>query len=164
MSAIVLLDTTVYLNILDIPGLNQCRDAVFNEFEQKVANSDYFLLPLATILETGNHISRLNDGRRRMQFARKMVDDVRLAMTGEAPYRPTQFPSREDFLDWLHNFPDKAMRSKHGRRERPEGMSLSDLSIYMEWKRTCALNSMSRVLIWSLDSDLSCNEQNPNNT
>lgn len=164
MSAIVLLDTSVYLNILDIPGLNQYRDAVLGEFGQKVANKDYFLLPLATILETGNHISRLNDGGNRRQFAQKMVDDVRRAMTGEAPYRPTQFPSRDEFLGWLYNFPDKAMRSKQGRRERQEGMSLSDLSIYMEWKRTCDLNSMSRVLIWSLDSDLSCNEQNPNNT
>jgi hypothetical protein len=154
MSAIVLLDTSVYLNVLDVPGNNQNRDAVFEEFDIKIRADDRFLLPFATILETGNHIADLPSGRIRRQFAQKLVDNVNLALQGDAPFRPTQFPSRDEFLGWLSEFPDYAMRSKTSRKPKEEGVSLTDLSIIKEWQRTCNLHSMSRVLIWSLDSDL----------
>ncbi len=161
MSAIVLLDTSVYLNILDVPEFNQDRVTILEDFANKVADRDHFLLPLATILETGNHIADLHGGGNRRRFAQKLVDDVTSALTGEAPYRPTQFPKREEFLEWLGEFPNCAMRSKLSRRTREEGVSLSDLSIIKEWERMCSLNSMSRVLIWSLDSDLLAHDRVP---
>ena len=154
MSAIVLLDTSVYLNILDVPENNQDRVAVLDEFAIKIDAKDCFLLPLATILETGNHIADLTSGGNRRRFAQLLVQDVTQALQGAAPYIPTQFPTREDFLNWLQEFPDYAMRCKHARRPKEEGVSLSDLSIIKEWKRNCDLHSMSRVLIWSLDGDL----------
>jgi len=58
-------------------------------------------------------------------------------------------------LDWLGAFPDMAMRSKSAKKFR-EGVSLADLSIIKEWERNCRLHPMSRVRVWSLDSDLSC--------
>lgn len=154
MSDIVLLDTSVYLNVLDVPGFNQQRDAILDEFGRRVSKNDYFLLPMATIWETGNHVADLPDGRRRYQFARRLVDEVRRAMEGEAPYRPTYFPERDEFLNWLADFPQYAQRSKSERQTR-EGVSLSDLSIIKEWEQTRARNALSRVLIWSLDRDLS---------
>ena len=154
MSDIVLLDTSVYLNVLDVPGFNQDRDDILNAFTGRVQNGDYFFLPMATIWETGNHIADLPDGRRRYQFAEKLVGEVRGALNGDAPYRATYFPNREVFLAWLGDFPDYARRNKSDRQTR-EGVSLSDLSIIKEWEQTCARHSMSRVVIWSLDSDLS---------
>lgn len=154
MSAIVLLDTSIYLNILNVPGNNQDRAAVLDDFAVKIDAGDCFLLPFATILETGNHIADLPDGGKRRAYAEVLVDDVTKALQGAAPYRPTQFPSRDEFLEWLHEFPEYAMRRKQARRPKEEGVSLSDLSIIKEWQRTCDLNSMSRVFVWSLDGDL----------
>lgn len=48
MSDIVLLDTSVYLNVLDVPGFNQDRDEILDEFAVRVESGDYFLLPMAT--------------------------------------------------------------------------------------------------------------------
>jgi hypothetical protein len=42
MSDIVLLDTSVYLNVLDIPGFNQKREHILNTFAHRVENGDYF--------------------------------------------------------------------------------------------------------------------------
>ena len=154
MSAIILLDTSVYLNILDVPEHNQARNAILQTFQQKVVDGDYFFLPLATILETGDHIADLNNGGNRRRFAQILVDDVLQALRGNAPYRPTQFPDRDDFLAWLREFPDYAMRSKKSARIREEGVSLSDLSLIKDWERACKRFAMSRVLIWSLDADL----------
>lgn len=154
MSEIVLLDTSIYLNVLDVPGRNQDRNRVLTAFGDRVRNNDYFLLPMATIWETGNHIADLSDGGRRLQYARKLVVDVQGAIGGDAPYMPTHFPERNEFLAWLVEFPDYAKRNKSDRQTR-EGVSLSDLSIIKEWEQTRMRHSMSRVLIWSLDSDLS---------
>lgn len=153
MSAIVLLDTSVYLNVLDVEGWNQDRDAVLDEFALRIDCGDYFLLPMATIWETGNHISDLSDGGNRRRFAEKLVGDVGKAVNGDVPYRATHFPDREEFLSWLREFPDYAQRNKSATKTR-EGVSLADLSIIKEWGQTRARHSMSQVLIWSLDSDL----------
>ena len=160
MSEIVLLDTSVYLNILDVPVWNQSREAVLLEFEQRLQNEDHFLLPMATIWETGNHSADLNDGGNRRRFALKLVNDVTKAIKGESPYRATYFPEREEFLLWLNEFPYYAQMTKSDRQTR-EGVSLVDLSIIKEWERTCARHSMSRVLIWSLDRDLMGRDRNP---
>jgi hypothetical protein len=153
VSDIVLLDTSVYLNVLDVPGRNQQRAIVFNDFEWRANKEDHFLLPMATIWETGNHISRLDNGELRYQFANRLVANVRTAFSGEAPYRPTYFPDRDVFAAWLDAFPDFAQRNKSPGKTN-EGISLSDLSIIKEWELVCARHPMSRVLIWSLDSDL----------
>lgn len=154
MSTIVLLDTSVYLNILDVPDKNQDRQTVFEEFEERMKQEDHFLLPMATIWETGNHIADLDNGGMRYRFGQLLVKQVTAAVCGEVPYRPTHFPTQEEFLAWLADFPEYAKRSKSAKKTR-EGVSLSDLTIIKEWERTQRLNPLRRVLIWSLDADLS---------
>ncbi|MEZ4269795.1 MAG: hypothetical protein R3F39_25840 [Myxococcota bacterium] len=160
MSEIVLLDTSIYMNVLDLPGLNQHRLAVLDEFARRVDAGDYFLLPLATVWETGNHIAGLKTGGLRRRYAQALADDVVRAIDGETPYRPTHFPTREEFTAWLREFPEFAQRDKSPRRTRA-GVSLADTSLIKEWQRTCALHAMSGVLIWSLDADLQGYHQRP---
>lgn len=160
MSAIVLLDTSVYLNVLDVPGFNQDRDTILQTFQDCIQSGDYFLLPLAAVWETGNHIADLPDGQTRRKYAESLNADVAKAFNGQAPYRATHFPERDEFLKWLGDFPDVVMRSKSERKQR-EGVSLADLSIIKEWERNCVLHSMSQVRIWSLDGDLAGYDRQP---
>lgn len=153
MSDIVLLDTSVYLNVLNIPGYNQNRREVLQDFDARVRQDDYFLLPMATIWETGNHIAKLANGTFRFRYGKILADDVVKAINGDVPYRPTHFPSREEFCAWLSDFPNYVQRNKSPEKPN-EGTSLSDLSIIKEWGITRARHNMSRVLIWALDSDL----------
>ena len=160
MSAIVLLDTSVYLNVLDVPGFNQHRQTVIKDFEKGINQDDHFLLPLATVWETGNHIAHLPNGQQRRTHAQNLADDVLLAFQGQIPYRATHFPERDEFMTWLSDFPQAAMRNKSATKTT-EGTSLADHSIIKEWKRNCRLNPMSRVRIWSLDMDLSGYDRRP---
>ena len=75
MSEIVLIDTSIYLNVLDVPDRNQERATVLDIFKQRVKNGDHFLLPMVSILETGNHIAHLKDGTLSRKFAVTLVDD-----------------------------------------------------------------------------------------
>lgn len=154
MSAIILLDTSVYLNILNIPGRSQDRENIIQQFREDIKNGASFLLPMATIWETGSHISRLKDGRLRREYAVKLVDNVQQAILGETPYSPTCFPSQEIFVEWLQDFPETAMRNK-SEKKTTEGGSLADHSIIKEWEQTQKLHPSKKVKIWSLDSDLS---------
>lgn len=153
MTTIVLLDTTIYLNVLDVPGRNQKVDEVRQEIADCYGHGDTFILPLAAVWESGNHIARLVDGCLRRSYAQKLVDDVIKALNGQTPYRATHFPERDEFAHWLSDFPNAAMRNKSPEKTT-EGTSLADLSIIKEWERNCALHPMSRVRIWSLDGDL----------
>jgi hypothetical protein len=160
MSAIVLLDTSVYLNVLDVPGFNQDRLDVLAKFEESIQSREYFLLPLAAVWETGNHIADLGDGQTRRRYAQLLGADVAKAFKGEAPYRATHFPERDEFLRWLDDFPDVVMKSKSEKKQR-EGVSLADLSLIKEWQQNCNRHPMSRVRIWSLDGDLAGYDRQP---
>ena len=160
MSAIALIDTSIYLNVLDVPSFHQHRTAVLAEFQARIQSGDYFLLPLAAIWETGNHIAHLTTGSLRRQFAIKLVADVARAVNGDTPYRPTYFPDREEFLRWLNDFPNYAQLNKSEDKTN-EGTSLADLSIIKEWERTCSQHPMSRVHVWSLDKDLASYDRIP---
>lgn len=153
MSSIVLIDTSIYMNVLNVPDRNQNREEVLAEFARRIDDKDHFLLPMATIWETGNHISRLSTGGLRRTYAEIFVTEVVNALNGLTPYRPTYFPEKDIFTQWLIEFPGYASRNKSPEK-RNEGVSLADLSIVKEWERSCELHAMSRVMIWSLDSDL----------
>ena len=71
-----LVDTSILLNILNVPGKNERQDEVFAAFEEKVEAGETFFLPLATIIETGNHIGHLPVGNERYGYACALVQQV----------------------------------------------------------------------------------------
>ena len=160
MSAICLIDTSIFLNLLQVPGRCQDKKQVFEDFKQYIGNGCTFILPMATIIETGNHIAQNGDGNLRRQTAQRFCTAVREAFNGEAPYRPSDFPQSSDILQWLDEFPAHAGRNKSATRTG-EGTSFGDLSIIKEYERSLALFSMSEVFIWSLDSDLAAYHHQP---
>ena len=153
MSAVCLIDTSIFLNLMDVPGRNQDKAAVIASFREYVELNTTFILPMATILETGNHIAQSGDGRVRRATAERFVTEVKWAFRGEAPWRPSQFPDTEEMLGWIDRFPDAAMRNKSATKPN-EGTSFGDLSIIQEYEKCRHLHSAREVFIWSLDQDL----------
>lgn len=144
MSAIVIVDTSVLLNILDVPGRNESRAGVLVELEKLIEAGAHLFIPMAAIVEVGNHIAQLGNGAHRRAAAERFVDEVRKALADEAPWKPINFPSNQEVLGWLDAFPDAAMR----------GLGMGDLSIKKEWEVLCAKYVMSRVRVWTIDNDL----------
>jgi predicted nucleic acid-binding protein len=144
MSAIVIVDTTVLLNILNVPGRNESRAEVLAELEKLIEASDHLFIPMAAIVEVGNHIAQLGNGALRRDAAKRFIVEVRKALADEAPWKPINFPSNQEVLSWLDAFPDAAM----------QGLGMGDLSIKKEWEDLCAKYRMSRVRVWTLDDNL----------
>ena len=151
MSGIVIVDTSVFLNVLDVPGFNQDREADLARFRELIDAGANLLLPIAAIFEAGNHIAQLADGQQRRRYAEAFRDRVREALAGQAPWTPIRLPDDRELADWLHDFPDSAMR----------GAGMGDLSIVKAWERTRTQHPARRVTIWSHDRHLAGYDRTP---
>ena len=144
MRAICQIDTSIFVEILDVPMRSSNHDHVFSELQEKIKNCDTLFLPMATIIETGNHIAQKGDGRQRRECAIKFVDLVSKAFDARNPFKPISFLEKEQLQQWLCEFPDYAMR----------GNSLGDLSIIHDFHRLCRQSPRREIYIWSQDSHL----------
>lgn len=138
---VVLIDTSVFCNIIGVPEKNQRHEEATGKLGEYIEQEANLLLPMATILETGNHIAHAP--RRRHETAERFAEQVRLALDGKAPWAVPKL-AREDMRRWIDRFP----------REAAKELSLADLSIIEEWQRQRDLFQARRVLIWSYDNHL----------
>ena len=142
--SICLIDTTVFCNILRVPNHDQQGSEVTEQLKHLIQQHVTLLLPMATIIETGNHVARSGSGRQLRAAARRFVEQVLAAIDGHAPWTPTPFFEQDELRQWLGEFPDSAMA----------GVGLADLAIRKEFDRQCRLHPWRRVFIWSLDGHL----------
>ena len=63
MMEYILIDTSVMLEILNVPNKARGHDTIMTQFRKKVDAGATFFIPLATILETGNHVAQYVDIR-----------------------------------------------------------------------------------------------------
>lgn len=143
--SVCLVDTSILCEILQVPNLCGSSEEVLTELETKVRDRESLLLPMSTILETGNHIGQNGDGRQRRAAAERFVGMIQQAIEGTAPFTPTPFFEPEALLSWLEEFPKWVM----------QGSGLADLTIFKEFELQCQLHRSRRVYIWSRDRHLS---------
>ncbi|SFU46820.1 hypothetical protein [Alicyclobacillus macrosporangiidus] len=141
-------DTSIVLNMLNVPGRNQDRDHVLRELAE--SQGDTFILPLSSIIETGNHIAHLADGFQRRQAAERFTELLKKIARGEFPWTMDKLSmDRKDLEFYASHFPDYAVR----------GVGMGDLSIIREFTRYVERigPSVSGIVvkIWSLDAHLS---------
>lgn len=145
MSAICLIDTSVFMEILNIPGKASDHQETIQNLRSKIDNKETLFLPMATILESGNHIAQIQNGNERRSSAKNFVYYVQKALEGGSPFKPLSFLTPEQMQQWLNEFPESAMR----------GWGLGDLSIIHDFHGQCSRHPHLRVYIWSLDKHLS---------
>ena len=88
MSSIVIVDTSVLLNIMDVPDRNQHKDEVLDRLGVLIEAGDHLFIPMAAIVEVGNHIAHVKNGALRRAAATRFVKEVRSALADEAPWKP----------------------------------------------------------------------------
>lgn len=142
--SICILDTSVFMELLRVPGRCARHKEVVAELRDKIQKLEKLFLPMATIFETGNHIAQQGDGRERRSCAQRFVDEVRKALSGESPFVPLAFVTSEQMSEWLDRFPDMAMRE----------LGLGDLSILDDCTRARRLNPSRTVYVWTFDEKL----------
>lgn len=140
---ICIVDTSIVAELLNVPGFTSRHDELLAEFAKRQAR-EQFLLPIAVLVETGNHVAQLPAGHVRRKSADDFVRFASTALRGESPFTPTPMPAIAEVTAWLADFPNDAMR----------GVGLSDRSLIALWEAQRQLHPRRRVYIWSLDAAL----------
>lgn len=146
MSAVCIVDTSIFCEILAIPGKSSAHAAEYRkEFGSKAKAKEALLLPLAVVVECGNHIGQIRNGHARRLAAVAFEQQVTSALAGKAPFTITPLLNLDEWSTMLARFPDWALRNESG---------IGDLSIVDVYERQCVLPPHRRVYIWSLDGHL----------
>jgi hypothetical protein len=97
MRIVDLIDTSVFAALIQVPGRDQRHAEVRSEFERRIEAGVTFILPVSTIIETGNLIANGSGDRR--GAARRFLDAVALARAKNAPWTIRDLAWDSDFLD-----------------------------------------------------------------
>lgn len=96
MARVTFIDTSVLLNLLDVPNRNADRARVAVEYQARKGSSQ-MILPLSAVVETGNHVAQISNGDARRKCA-SMLQDV---VAGRAPFVLHQMGWDSIFLQHL---------------------------------------------------------------
>jgi hypoxanthine-guanine phosphoribosyltransferase len=141
------IDTSILTNLLNVPGKNQDIEKVKEEFKRALDNKDTLILPMASIIETGNHIAHIKaSGSIRRKCAERFCIYLNKTAKGEAPWTFDGIPFSKTDLEYLAGaFPDWASRRT----------GLGDLSIIRQYENYIEnVPATGKIIIWSMDTHL----------
>lgn len=85
MKRVSFLDTSVLVELVEVPGKCQRPAEVRDEFEHRMKAGEQFVIPITAVIETGNHIAQASGHRR--PAAETLVRLIEAAVAGTAPFR-----------------------------------------------------------------------------
>ena len=145
MSNVHFVDTSVLVELLNVPNMNDRHAQAQKEYNDLAAKGDVFVLPVAVLVETGNHIAHIANGNIRRQIAINFSSLVGKAINSEDNWNTVPDIQINTLKTIMHNFPDLA----HDK------MGFGDISIIEQfndyWKNRQPIGEMR---IWAFDDHL----------
>ena len=86
MRSVRFVDTSVLCDLLRVPGKSQRHAEVRGELNSLIARGTVMVLPIATIIETGNHIAHVGDGAARRTCAERFCELLEATAAGTLPW------------------------------------------------------------------------------
>lgn len=145
------IDTSVLCNLLDVPGRNQERDAVRSEFEALVAEGlTRFVVPVTTVVETGNHIANADGDRR--GAAERLDRILQLAAEEQSPWQLHAVTWDAAFLERLRSGAGTGLTMVDHLGNATMGSG--DLAILAERDAFRERTNFRDVRIWTLEATM----------
>ena len=145
MNRVHFVDTSVLVELLNIPGFRNQHEEVNAEYLRLDRAGDTFVLPVAVLIETGNHIAHVEDGRMRWKTANTFKALVERALDGTKNWNVMPEIRSDVLKTILEQIPLQA-KQKTG---------FGDVSIIEQfndyWEHKQPIGEMR---IWSLDTHL----------
>lgn len=151
MTVAVFVDTSILLNLLDVPKRNDEREAVGAEFVVWQEQQATFVLPVTTVIETGNAVAKVEGGSR-WAFIEKFVEILRLAVTGTTPWAASGAVWDAGFIQKLIDGHDH-VPALPALMKSELGVGDSGILAEIEQYRT-RIPSATPVRLWTLDTQL----------
>jgi hypothetical protein len=152
-SIVDFIDTSILVELLDLPQKASRHSDVVKEVKQR-SRTRTLILPTATVIETGNHICGLSDGRERRDRATKFSRLLEMSVRGLAPWTLHRATWDEHLLMALR---DGASTGSSLIEHATQGtLGAGDLSIIAErnlYRSTVSTQALE-VRVWTLDAKL----------
>lgn len=152
MRQLWLVDTSVLCELIEVPGKSRGDGVVRAEFETLAAGGDRFIIPVTTVIETGNHVEQAGGDRR--AAAERLANVVSAAAEGREPFEVNRVTWDTKFLDSFlagdstgESFVDLSGSGRLGG---------GDIAILVERDQYLAASGYDRdrVRIWTLETTL----------
>jgi hypothetical protein len=140
---VVLVDSSILCEVMKIPGMHAQHEETLDQLRRLHDTGARIVVPLAAVIETGNHVAQNGDGRQRRRCAERFREFVQKAVRQEIPFH-LQGIDAARLDDLLKGFPESAMR----------GVGLGDQTILDAYNEACVKLPTARVRIWSFDRHL----------
>ena len=149
--SVTFIDSSVLCELLEVPGKSQRHDAVRAELARREQAGEQFVIPIAAVIETGNHIAQAGSDRRRA--AQRLVDLIDRVRTSDAPFVLDVIGWDDSFLMELcaGNSTGQTLVDLAGSGI----MGAGDVAILVQRDRFRRRSAFADVRIWSLDEHLS---------
>lgn len=147
---VTFIDTSVLCELLEVPGMCSQHEDIRAEFELRAdEDEERFVIPIAAVIETGNHIAQSSGDRR--AAAQRFVGLLTAARSSEAPFTVRRLSWDDEFLSELcagggtgQSLIDLASAK----------MGAGDVTILVERDRFQRDSAYTEVRVWTLDEAL----------
>lgn len=151
MKKVAFIDTSVLCNLVPVPGRAQSVAEVRSDLKEKIDSGWGFILPIMTVIETGNHIAHISNGGQRRETAQKFADIMRAVHEGKTPWILHDVAWNSTFLEALLAGADTGSGYVD---QATAGVGMGDLCILTE-RADYERRTEIRATVWSLDTHLS---------
>lgn len=147
---IVFIDTSVFANLIEVNGNTQNRASVLKQFDAYVEAGARFVLPITTIVETGNLIFYAGGDPR--PAAERLVAALTAAQSANPPWTVRAVSWDSNFVTSLID--GNSTGSPLVNLISDRRMATGDVSILVERDQFREETAYTDVRVWSLDSQL----------
>lgn len=151
MTSVTFIDTSILCELLRVPGKSDPSrfSIVTAEMDQRATAGERFVIPVTSLIETGNHIAQCAGDRYRI--AGKLTAMIRAALDGSAPWVVLETRLGPLFLEQLCAG-DSTGRSLEQLAAAKIGTG--DVALLVEGDQLLASSAVSEARVWSLDAGL----------
>ena len=147
------IDTSIMCNLLEIPDKCADKERVKKEWKEVLERKETLIMPLATIIETGNHIAHIADGNgdARYTIAKKFKQFLEKTAESKAPWTLYGNALEQKEIKYLADNLEKFLPAKIG---------IGDMTIVYAYEKYLAEEpAIGTIMIWSTDGHLSSYRQ-----
>lgn len=147
---VVLIDTSVLLNLLRVPGHCDQHTAVRKEFDRLRNEGARFILPITSLIETGNLISQCDGDRH--GAAERFAKSIRAAKSADPPWTIRDVSWNGEFVEALLS--GDSTGSDLVQHLTAKSLGTGDIAILVERDQFRADAAFTDIRVWTLDAEL----------
>lgn len=145
------IDTSIMCNLLEVPKMCDDKEEVKQEWKEVLERKETLIMPLATIIETGNHIAHIPDGNSRRAVSLRFKEFLEKTAESKAPW--TLYGNALDSKEIKYiaeNLDQFTLR----------GTGIGDMTIIYAYEKYLKEGpAIGTIMIWSKDGHLSTYRQ-----